>query len=94
MLNETARKKRKEARHVKRAAKEAQDLAVKRAKKREDKEKKEKAKRYVANYNPNPNTIDTNQPILRDALLNSIDDVHVLSSDQSTSEGDEAELRT
>ena len=62
---------------------------MKRAKKREDKEKKEKAKRYTI-ANSNPNIIDTNPNTSREALLDAIE-VHVLSTDPSSSEGDEAE---
>ena len=90
LITETVREKRKKERNARRLEKEAKEKAVNRAKKREEKNKKEKAKRYTI-ANSNYDIIDTNPNTCREAFLNAIV-VHVLSTDPSSSEGDEEEL--
>ena len=88
-LTETARKERKKERTARRLEKEAREKALKRVKKREEKEKRDNDKRYDLDISSTHN-INTNVITHREALLEAIT-VHVVSSDPSSSEGDEAE---
>ena len=88
-VTKTARKQRKKERIARRLEKEAREKVLKRAKKREEKEKREKANRYEL-ANSSTHNININPITHREALLEPIE-VYVISSDPSSSEGDEAE---